>query len=89
MSVCDPLALVALFQEKLKGEDVLLSNRLPSTENEIFVTPMLSEAVPVTRTVFETVAPVSGELIATVGGVVSPFFTLTVIEADFVLPAAS
>ena len=56
-------------------------------------TPMLSDALALTVMVPETVAPFAGEVIDTVGGVVSgagPFETVTVTGAEVrMLPAAS
>src|SRR5205814_221915 len=65
----------------------------PSAKNCTPATPTLSEAFAATVIVPETVAPLAGELMLTVGGVVSgggPFETLTVTGAEVVrLPAAS
>jgi hypothetical protein len=61
--------------------------------NSTAATPTLSDAVAVTGTVPDTVAPLPGELIATVGAVVSgggPLDTVTVSGAEvLVLPAVS
>jgi hypothetical protein len=65
----------------------------PSTKNWTPVTPTLSEAEALTVVVPETVAPEAGDVMLTVGGVVSgggAFDTFTVTAADVVwLPAAS
>src|SRR5437899_58308 len=61
----------------------------PSSLNCTPATPMLSEALAVTLTVPETVAPPTGAVTETDGGVVS-FETVTVTAAEVVtLPAAS
>src|SRR6266446_6459001 len=48
--VCGPLALLALFHEKEKGEEVAVATAAPSTSSSSFVTPALSEADPCTET---------------------------------------
>ena len=53
-------------------------------------TPTLSDAVAVNWTVPDTLAPLAGAVRATVGGVLSGLFTVTVTVVDVcVLPAAS
>src|SRR5204862_6057358 len=94
VSVCEPLLAVAVFQETPKGAAVSSApSAAPSSKNCTPATPTLSEAFAVTGIVPETVAPLAGELMLTVGGVVSgggPFETLTVTGAEVVrLPAAS
>src|SRR6185295_16543624 len=90
VSVCDPLALVRLFHEKLNAGNVPVIDRTPSTENSSSFTPMLSDDVPVTATVPHTVAPAKGALMDTVGAVVSvTLFTFTVTAAERKFPAAS
>src|SRR5437660_93837 len=70
--VCDPLATVAVDQLKeSEVELVLEATCVPSMNSCIWVTPTLSEAEAFTTTVPETVAPLTGELMETVGGVVS------------------
>jgi hypothetical protein len=64
------------------------------TKNATPATPTLSEAVAVTVIVADTVAPLAGEVMETVGSVVSPpevvLDTVTVTPAEVaVLPAAS
>ena len=65
----------------------------PSTKNWTPATPTLSEALAVTVNVPETVAPAAGEVMPTVGGVVSgagPLDTVMVTGAEVrTLPAAS
>jgi hypothetical protein len=62
----------------------------PSTKNWTPATPTLSEAEALTVVVPETVAPDDGEVMLTVGAVVSAFDTVTVTAAEVVLlPAAS
>ena len=64
----------------------------PSTRNSTPTTPTLSEASAVTLIVPPTVAPDAGDVMATVGGVVSPdeFATVTVTALEVVVfPAAS
>src|SRR5579859_4177988 len=81
--VWDPLVLLALFHEKEKGDAVAVATAAPSTSSSIFVTPTLSEADPCTETVPETLAPETGAVMETVGGVVSiALLTLTVTRAE-------
>ena len=65
----------------------------PSTKNWTPATPTLSEAEALTVVVPETVAPEAGDVMLTVGGVVSgggAFDTVTVTAVDVLwLPAAS
>ena len=62
----------------------------PSNKNCTPTTPTLSVALALTVTVALTVAPFAGAVIATVGGVVSVFDTVTTTAADVaVFPAAS
>jgi hypothetical protein len=62
----------------------------PSSWNCTLATPMLLDALAVTTTVADTVAPFAGEVIETVGGGVVWLFTVTVIPALVVLlPAVS
>src|SRR5437762_3191090 len=86
VSVCEPLLAVAVFQETPKGAAVSSApSAAPSSKNCTPATPTLSEAFAVTGIVPETVAPLAGELMLTVGGVVSgggPFETLTVTGAE-------
>jgi hypothetical protein len=70
--VCDALVNVVVFQAKESDVAfVLLATTLPSIRSCIWVTPTLSEAVAVTVTVPETVAPLAGAVTEVVGGVVS------------------
>src|SRR5258708_5917981 len=92
--VCEPLLAVAVFHETEYGAAVLSAPRLaPSSRNCTPATPTLSEALAVTVTVADTVWPLLGEVMLTVGGVVSeggPLATVTVTGAEVVrLPAAS
>src|SRR5437762_222289 len=89
-SVCEPLAKVVVSQEIWNGAVVTSVPKFaPSTLNCTPATPTLSEALAVTVTVAETVAPALGEVTETDGGVVS-LKTVTVTAADVVrLPAAS
>ena len=90
INVCEPLVAVVLFHEKLNEGAVALAYSAPSAYNSTLVTPTLSEAAPDTGTaVPETVAPGRGELIFTVGGMVSELLTVTAIEAEPTLPTAS
>ena len=62
----------------------------PSTRNCTPATPTLSLAVALTVVVPDTVAPFAGELMLTVGAVVSSFDTVTEIADEVVrFPAAS
>jgi hypothetical protein len=75
------------------GEDVSSEPRLaPSSLNWTLATPALSEAVAETVTEEpETVEPEVGEVIETVGGVVSPAGVVAEAEEDWLelFPAAS
>ncbi len=68
-----------VFQEKLYGADVSADPRFaPSTWNCTLAMPTLSEAVALTVIVPLTVALFAGVVIATLGGVTSLLFTVTV-----------
>src|SRR5437879_2641872 len=90
VSVCEPLLAVVVFQDTEYGAAVSSAPRLaPSNRNCTPTTPTLSEALAVTLVVPPTVAPETGEVMLTVGGVVS-LNTVTVTAAEVVrLPAAS
>jgi len=92
--VCEPLLTLAVFQGIEYGALVSSAPKLaPSILNCTPTTPTLSEALAVTVTVADTVWPLLGEVMLTVGGVVSEggaFATVTVTGAEVVrLPAAS
>ena len=95
--VCEPLLAVVVFQETEYGALVSSAPKfVPSILNCTPATPTLSEALAVIVTVAGTVAPLLGEVMLTVGGVVSAgggggaLFTVTVTVAEGVLlPAAS
>src|SRR5256885_790520 len=95
--VCVPFAAPVVFQEIEYGALVSSAPKLtPSILNCTPATPTLSEAVALSVTVADTVAPFKGELMFTAGGVVSggggggAFATVTVTGAEVVrLPAAS
>ena len=93
LKVCEPLLTVVVFQEKEYGEAVSrLPKFAPSSRNCTLATPTLSEAVAVTDTVLEIVAPFAGAVMDTVGGVVSGVVLFTVmLTAALVVefPAAS
>jgi hypothetical protein len=83
-SVCAPLVAVAVFQENAYGEVVSrVPTFAPSNWNRTLATATLSDAFAVTFTVPETVDPLAGAVIDTVGGVVSgvALFTVTVTAA--------
>ena len=65
----------------------------PSTKNCTLVTPTLSEALALRVVTPETVAPLDGAVMATVGGVVSPEVVLLTVTVTLALvavfPAAS
>src|SRR5438105_14844168 len=68
-----PSPTTVVFQEMEYGLAVTSAPRLaPSSLNWTPTTPTLSEALAETVTVPTTVAPAAGEVIETVGGVVSP-----------------
>src|SRR5437773_2579081 len=72
VSVCEPLLAVVVFQETEYGAAASSTPRLaPSSRNCTPTTPTLSEALAVTLVVPPTVAPETGEVMLTVGGVVS------------------
>src|SRR5262249_54964354 len=70
-------------QANEKGAALSVRTRMSSTNNSARVTATLSDAVTLTVTVPETVAPPEGEEMLQVGGVVSggAFCTLTVVDA--------
>ena len=73
-----PFETDAVLHEKLYGELVSADPTfVPSTFNCTLATPTLSEAVAFTVIVPLTVALLAGEVIETVGGVVSALFTVT------------
>src|SRR2546427_1223400 len=90
VSVCEPLLAVVVFQETEYGAAASSTPRLaPSSRNCTPTTPTLSEALAVTLVLPPTVAPETGEVLLTVGAVVS-LNTVTVTAAEVVrLPAAS
>src|SRR5437660_11036959 len=72
VSVCEPLLAVVVFHDIEYGVAVSSAPRLaPSNRNCTPTTPTLSEALAVTLVVPPTVAPETGEVMLTVGGVVS------------------
>jgi hypothetical protein len=86
--VWEPFAIVVVFQEVLWGLVVSSVPRLvPSSRNWTPTTPTLSEAVAETVTVPDTVAPLAGAVIVTVGGLLSTV-TLTLLLV-VLFPAAS
>src|SRR5205809_814318 len=90
VSVCEPLLAVVVFQETEYGAAASSTPRLAPSDRKCVVTgTMLSEALAVTLVVPPTVAPETGEVMLTVGGVVS-LNAVTVTAAEVVrLPAAS
>src|SRR5438034_7876440 len=92
VSVWLPLVTVVVSHVLVYGPAASSVPRLaPSTLNCTPTTPTLSLAVAETVTaVPDTVAPLAGAVIETVGGAVSGLFTVTVTAAEVVvLPAAS
>src|SRR6185436_1289671 len=92
VSVWLPFATVVVSHVTPYGLVVSSAPRLaPSSLNCTPTTPMLSEAVAETASVVpDTVAPLAGAVIATVGSVVSALLTVTVtFVAVAVFPAAS
>src|SRR5947209_230263 len=93
LKVCEPLATAVVLKEAEYGAALSSAPTLaPSTLNWTPATPTLSAAFAVTVIVPETVAPLAGEVMLTVGGVVSgggAFATLTVTGVELVLPAAT
>src|SRR5438093_3152908 len=94
VSEWDPGLAVVVFHETEYGAVVSSAPRLaPSSMNWTPTTPTLSEALAVTLIVPETVVPDKGDVMLTVGGVVSgggPLETVTVMGPDVDgLPAAS
>src|SRR5262249_32931542 len=82
-----------VFHETENGAAVSSAPRLaPSSLNCTPATPTLSEALAVTATVPETVAPFAGAGRVTEGGGVSgggALLTVTVTDAELLIPAAS
>jgi hypothetical protein len=71
-SVCVPLVAVAEFQESAYGAVVSKAPRFaPSNWNCTLATATLSDALAATLIVPETLAPLAGAVMETVGGVVS------------------
>src|SRR5437899_7543081 len=93
LKVCEPLATAVVLKEAEYGAALSSAPTLaPSTLNWTPATPTLSAALAVTVIVPETVAPLAGEVMLTVGGVVSgggAFATLTVTDREVRLSAAS
>ena len=82
--LCLPFAKVVVFNDCEYGATVTTAPTLePSTWNCTLATPTLSDAVAVTVIVPETVAPETGELIATVGGAVADGWLL---ELELITP---
>jgi len=72
VSVCEPLLAVVVSQEIEYGAFASSAPLLtPSNRNWTPATPRLSDAVAVTVIVPETVAPEAGDVMLTVGGLVS------------------
>jgi len=63
--------VVLVSQDMVWGAVVFVEIMVPSTRNSTWVTPMLSPAVADMVVVFTTVALVLGEVIDTVGGMMS------------------
>src|SRR5213594_3775833 len=77
--VWDALVAVVVFHERAYGAVVISAPRLaPSSLNWTPTTPTLSVALAETEIVPETVAPLAGAVIDTVGGVVSGAVLVTV-----------
>src|SRR5439155_5160668 len=93
VSVCEPFEVFVVSQEIWYGATVSSAPRFdPSSRNCTPTAPTLSETSAVTFVVPETVAPLGGAVIETVGGVVSgaPLETVTVTGSEvFLFPAAS
>src|SRR5436190_388665 len=92
--VWEPLLVLAVFQETEYGEVVRSEERRVGKERSwTSATPTLSEALALTGVVADTVARAEGDVMLTVGGVVSgggALETVTVTPAEVVrLPAAS
>src|SRR5438045_4225636 len=75
--LCVPLAAAVVYQEVVYGEAVSAApTLLPSIWNCTLATPTLSEAFALSVTLPETVAPLEGAVMLTVGGVVSLLVTV-------------
>ena len=70
-NVCEPFAECVVSQEKLADADVLEPAIAPSKYHSTFVIPTLSDEATFTLTTPVTVVPLLGEVIWTVGAVVS------------------
>src|SRR5688572_13206148 len=87
--VCDPFVVLLVFQGAEYGAVVTSVPALPSRKNCTPATAVSSSALALTVIVPDTVSPEAGELMLTVGGVLS-LATVTVTGAEVVrLPAAS
>src|SRR5439155_27238 len=90
VSVWIPFPAVVVFHATEYGALVSSAPRAaPSRKNWTPATPTLSEAVAVTATGPETVAPLAGAVMLMVGGVVSAFATVTVTAAGVGVVAAT
>ena len=69
--VCEPLLAVVVSHGTEYGAVVSSALKVPSKKNCTSATPLLSDALAVTLIVPETVAPEAGEVMLTVGGVLS------------------
>src|SRR5688572_11478854 len=71
-SECAPFVAVVVLQLHAYGDVVSVDFSTPSSQNSTLVTPTMSEALAVTLTVPDTVAPFAGAVIDVDGACVSP-----------------
>jgi hypothetical protein len=89
-NVCAPALSLLAFHLLVKGEVVEVDSNAPSTYSSTFLTATLSDELTGTETFPDTLAPLAGDVMLTVGGVTSEKLpTVTEIDALDVLPAAS
>jgi len=91
VKLCVPFVRVVVFSDCEYGEVVSRDPKaVPSTSNCTLAMLLLPDAVAVTVMVPDTVAPLAGEVIETVGGVLALLLTVTTTAVLVpVLPAAS
>jgi hypothetical protein len=73
VKVCTPFETVPEFHEFVNGGVPVLITEIPSTLKLTDITPTLSEAFTKTSIVPETDAPLAGEVMLIVGGIISRF----------------
>ena len=82
VKVCTPFETVLEFHEFVKGAVSVVLTEIPSTLKLTDFTPRLSEAFTQTSMVPETDAPLAGEAMLIVGGIISLFPPLPPLSAE-------